>query len=116
MAQDECQRFGVKAYVKCIQDCAAHRHTVVSFKNLGRIRCHDGHGIATFDAASGQSAGQLPAAAGGFTPGAAEGSVNNGDFLRIDPGRAGEERKRTQRREIRGPTLKVGVVDRIHVD
>ncbi len=88
MLQHEGDGFGIQANVQGIEHGTDHRDAEMALHHGRNVRQHHGNGVAPADSTAFQGRCQAQTAVVGFSPGAADSTVDDGRVIRIHTGRA----------------------------
>ena len=112
--EHEGNGLGIQTRIERVEHCTRHGHAKVGLHHRRRVGQHDGHCVVLANARLYQGAGQLAAPGIGLGPGLAQCAMHDGQTVRVDLGRAGDERQGRHRREIGFVTGQMLVKDAGH--
>ncbi|MNE28849.1 hypothetical protein D3C80_1223070 [compost metagenome] len=111
MLEDEGHGLGIEPGVDGVEHGAAHGYPEVGLEHGRDIGGDDGNRIPLADAVPAQGRGELATAHLGLGPALAQGAVDQGRVVGIDPSRPGQKAQGGQGLEIGGRLAKASLVD-----
>ena len=110
MVEDIGDGRGIEPGVQRVQHGAGHRHAVMAFQHLRRVRQQRRHRVAAADAVRRQRRGEPHAAVAQRAVGPAQRAVDDRDMVREDRRRTFQEQQRRQRLVVGGVAGEPGLV------